>query len=71
MSRPWRTNVRDSINEMLESLKWSTLSQRRKCSQLTLLYKIVYKFVKIPTKYLPVLSPITMTRSNHDHEFLH
>ena len=56
---------------MLESLKWPTLKQHRKCARLTLLYKIVHKFVEIPNEFLPVLSPTTMTRSNHDHKFLH
>ena len=63
--------MRDSISEMLESLKWPTLKQCRKCVQLTLLYKIVHKFVEIPTEHLPVFSPIAMTRSNHDLKFLH
>ena len=71
LNRPWWRNVQDSIGEMLESLKWPTLKQHRKCAQLTLLYKIVRNFVEIPAEYSPVLSPITMTRSNHDQKFLH
>ena len=57
LNRPWQRNVRDSISEMLESLKWPTPKQRRKCARLILLYKIVHNFVKIPAEYLPVLSP--------------
>ena len=62
LKQPWRRNVRDSISEMLESLKWPALEQRRKCARLTLLYKIIHDFIKIRTDYLPILSPITMTR---------
>jgi len=68
LNRRWRRNVRDSISEMLGSLKWPPLEQLRKCTRLTL---IIHNFVEIPTDYLPILSPITMTRSNHDYKFLH
>ena len=70
LNRPWRRNVQYRISEMLESLKWPTLEQRRKCAWLILLYKIVHNFVEIPAEYSPVLSPTTMIRSNHDHKFL-
>ena len=40
-------------------------------TRLILLYKIVHSFIEIPTDYLPILSPITTTRSNHDYKFLH
>ena len=70
-NRSWQRNVRDSIGEMQESFKLPMLKQHGKCAWLTLYYNIVHKYVEIPAEYLSVLSPITMTRSNHDHKFLH
>ena len=69
-NRSWQRNVRDSIGEMQESLKLPMLIQHGKCARLALYYKTVHKFVEILAEYLSVLSPKTMTRSNHDHKFL-
>ena len=47
------------------------LTLRRKCARLTLLYKIIHNLTEIPNSYLPTLSPVTITRSNHEQKFLH
>jgi len=71
LNRPWRRNMQDSITEMLTSLEWPPLKLCRKCGRLTLLYKIIHNLIEIPSSYLPTLSPVTITRSNHDQKFLH
>ena len=62
---PWRRNHRDSITDMLMTLKWPSLENRRGHSRLILLFKFVNKLIHIPTQYLPVPSPLTTTRANH------
>ena len=59
------------ITDMLTSLEWPPLQLRRKCARLTLLYKIIHNLTEIPNSYLPTLSPVTITRSNHEQKFLH
>ena len=71
LNRPWRRNMRDSITDMLTSLEWPPLQLRRKCARLSLLYKIIHNLTEIPNSYLPTLSPVTITRSNHEQKFLH
>ena len=61
---------RDSITNMLNKLKWTTLEKRQKCARLTLLYKILHKLIYIPECYLPQLS-ISRIRSHHEFKFLH
>ena len=56
---------------MLTSLEWPPLQLRRKCTRLTLLYKIIHNLTEIPNSYLPTLSLATITRSNHEQKFLH
>ena len=71
LRKPWRRNVRDSVSSMLAELQWPSLSQRRKCARLTLLYKSLNNIVSIPPTYLPVPTPLSSTRSNHGQKFLH
>ena len=66
LSKPWRCNHRDSITEMLQTLNWPSLEKRRKQSRLILLFKLLNNMIYIPTEYLPVPSPLTNTRSNHN-----
>ena len=66
----WRRNHRDSITDMLMTLKWLSLENRRRHSRLILLFKFVNKLIHIPTQYLPVPSPLTTTRANHDQKFM-
>ena len=69
LGKPWRRHERDSITNMLNQLKWTTLEERRKCARLTLLYKILHKLIYIPECYLPQLST-SRTRSHHEFKFL-
>jgi len=65
LNRLWRRNCRDSITNMLLTVKWPSLEEQRKQSRLTLMFKFINKLIYIPSQYLPVLSPATQTRSNH------
>ena len=71
LNRPWRRNCRDSITNMLLTLKWPSLEERRKQSRLMLMFKFINKLIYIPSQYLPVLSPATYTRSNHPLKLHH
>ena len=73
LNQSWRSNVRDSINSLLSSLKWPTLQLRRKSStRLILLYKIINHIIQIPTNiYFPTPSPVTATRSCNDMKLFH
>ena len=57
-----------SVTEMIDTLNWRTLEQRRADSRLSLFYKIVNNLVEIPSsKYL---SPCTRpTRHHHNNTF--
>ena len=70
LNKPWRRNHRDSITGMLMTLIWPLLENRRRHSRLILLFKFVNKLIHIPTQYLPVPSPLTTTRANHDQKFM-
>ena len=35
LGKPWRRHERDSITNMLNQLKWTTLEEQRKCARLT------------------------------------
>ena len=52
-----------SVSDMLDHLQWPTLAQRRCCYRLTLLYKITYNLVAIPSSQY-VTPHQTSTRSN-------
>ena len=68
---PWRKNTRDGTSLMLQSLRWPTLQLRRKCTKLILMYKLVHNLLIIPSHYLAVPSPATMTKSSHAFKFFH
>jgi len=69
LKKPWRRNYQDYVSSMLADLQWPLLSQRRKCARLTLLYKS-FNLLSIPSTYLPVPTPLFLTRSNHNQKFL-
>ena len=70
LNKPWRRNHRDSITDMLITLKWPSLENHRRHLRLTLLFKFVNKMIHIPTQYLPASSPITTTRANHNQKIM-
>ena len=52
-----------SVSDMLDHLQWPTLAQRRCCYRLTLLYKITYNLVAVPSSQY-ITPHQTSTRSN-------
>lgn len=61
-------NRRDSVSNMVKSLGWESLEQRRRNNRLVLLYKIANNFVAIPSDLY--LQPTTRTsRSSNNHSF--
>ena len=68
LNKPWRRNHRDSITDMLQSLKWPSLEERRRHSRLILLFKFLNRLIHIPNQYLPAPSPLNITRSNHNQK---
>ena len=70
LNKPWRRNHRDSITEMLQSLSWLPLEERRKNARLVLLFKVLNNMIHIPTDYLPVPAPSTITRSHHNRKLM-
>ena len=65
LNQPWSRHHRDSISEMLQSLKWPSLQARRKQARLIFLFKILNGLICIPNQCLPSSFPITTTRSRH------
>ena len=53
LNKPWHRNERDSITQMIFELSWPTLQHRRKCTRLTLLFKLLHQHLTIPDYYLP------------------
>ena len=53
MNQPHRRNVRDSVSQLITSLGWKSLQERRQLTSLTFLYKMQNGLVEIPSHYLP------------------
>jgi len=68
LNRPWRRNFRDIVTDMLATLNWQTLEERRKQSYL---FKFTNSLIYVPDQYLPALSPLRSTRANHPLKLLH
>ena len=45
LNKPWRRNCRDSITNMLLTLKWPSLEERRKQSRQMLLFKFINELI--------------------------
>jgi hypothetical protein len=57
-----------SVTEMIQTLGWPTLQQRRQYFNLTLFYRIIHFHVAIPRTCLPpLISDSTTHRSRHHH----
>ena len=67
LNKPWhRSNQNhDSITDMLTSLEWPTLQNRRTIARLTFLFKIVRNLLAIPDHCLPSPTPVSSTRAQH------
>ena len=55
---------------MIKSLGWTTLANRRRDLRLTLMYKMVFSLVEVPTEQL-LIPADTRTRANHEHKYKH
>ena len=55
IAKPWILCVHlgDSITEMLDILKWTTLEMQRKHSHLLLLFKLLNKLIFVPDQLDP------------------
>ena len=67
-NKPWRRNHRDSINYMLRLLNWPSFKEHRRHSYLILILKFLNRMIHISTQFLPVPSPLTITRINRNHK---
>ena len=47
LDKPWRSNVRDSVTQIISELSWSTLQYHRKYAQLTLLFQLLHQSLNI------------------------
>ena len=47
-----------SVSSMLQQLQWPTLQERRAQAKVTMMYRIVYQLVDVPTTYLIPISSI-------------
>ena len=67
LNKPWhRSNQNhDSITDMLTSLQWPTLQNRRTIARLTLFFKIVKNLLVIPHHCLPSPTLVSSTRAQH------
>ena len=53
LNKPWHRNQQnDSITDMLSSLTWPSLEDRRKATRLILLFKILRKLFVVPDRCL-------------------
>ena len=71
LNKPWRKTSYDSITDMLTSLGWPTLQERRQHARLMLLFKLTDNLLFIPSSYLPSPSPLTFTRVQHKQKYMH
>jgi hypothetical protein len=56
-----------SVTDMLKSLNWEQLQQRRAKARVTMMYKITYNLVAIPL-YTYVQPAYSRTRGSHEHK---
>jgi ribonucleases P/MRP protein subunit RPP40 len=59
-----RWGYKDSVTDMLNNLKWTSLADRRKHARLSLLYKIHNKFLPINFNNMHLLNPNTAHINN-------
>ena len=57
-----------SVSEMITTLGWPTLEQRRKISRTIMLYKIINNLVEVPTD--GILLPSELQLRGHTRKFL-
>ena len=68
---PTQRNTRDSITHMLEMLKWPSFQKHREDARLILLFKLANSLLTIPRNYIPLPSPLSTTRAQHNLKYMH
>ncbi len=58
---------RSSVTQMMQSLNWPTLEDRRRDQRLTMMYKITNGLVAVPSDQL--LPADSRTRASHNHKY--
>ena len=61
-----RFHNRSSVSDMIQSLKWESLTSRRTKSQLTMVYKILNDHIDIPSELFTKAT--ARTRANHNQK---
>ena len=54
---------------MVKDLNWEKLEQRRKRSDVTLMYKVVHHLIAVPVYHHPTMAEITSTHHSHAWKF--
>ena len=69
-NQPYNPHNRTSVTEMINSLKWPSLQQRRVWADVTLMYKVVNCLIAVPVNYHPITATIRSTRRSHSMKFI-
>lgn len=69
-NRPFNPNNPDSVTDMMTTLRWTPLYQRRILSDVTFMYKLFNGLVAIPPSYHPTLATTRSTRTSHTAKFI-
>ena len=56
-NKPFNCQNPTSVTSMLQQLNWLNLENRRRSSDLILMYNVVHNLVAVPASYLPPRSP--------------
>ncbi|CAC5418094.1 unnamed protein product [Mytilus coruscus] len=65
LNKPHDYKKPDSTTEMAKHLNWETLDQRRKTSDVILLYKVVHHLIAVSIQHHPTMAEIKSTRHSH------
>ena len=69
LNKPHDYKKPDSTTKMVKDLNWEKLEQRRKRSDVTLMYKVVHHLITVPVYDHPTMAEITSTRHSHAWKF--
>ena len=67
LNKPWHklSHDHDSVTQMLTSLGWPELQERRKIARLILLFMIMRGLLEVPSRCIPQQMLYTATRAHH------
>jgi hypothetical protein len=69
LNKPYDYKKPDSTTKMVKDLNWEKLEQRRKRSDVTLMYKVVHHLIALPVYHHPTMAEIASTRHSHAWKF--